>query len=53
MLIAVAGGTGTIGRRIVEALIRDGHSVRPLSRSVPDFPVDLTTGTGLDRALDS
>lgn len=53
MRIAVAGGTGTIGRRLVEALARDGHEVRSLSRSAPEFSVDLTTGAGLEPALDS
>jgi uncharacterized protein YbjT (DUF2867 family) len=51
MRIAVAGGTGTIGRRIVVSLARDGHEVRAFSRSAVDYPVDLTTGAGLDAAL--
>lgn len=52
MLIAVVGGSGTIGRRLVEALARDGHEVRALSRHAADHPVDLTTGAGLEHALD-
>jgi uncharacterized protein YbjT (DUF2867 family) len=52
MRIAIAGGTGTIGRRVAEVLARDGHEVRPFSRSAPDYPVDLTTGAGLAAALD-
>jgi uncharacterized protein YbjT (DUF2867 family) len=52
MRIAVAGGTGTIGRRIASALTRDGHEIRVLSRSAPEYPVDLTTGAGLAAALD-
>jgi uncharacterized protein YbjT (DUF2867 family) len=51
MRIAVAGGTGTIGRHIVAALSRDGHEVRALSRNADQYPVDLTTGAGLDAAL--
>ena len=51
MRIAVAGGTGTIGRRIAAALSRDGHEVRALSRSAMQYPVDLTTGAGLEAAL--
>ena len=51
MRIAVVGGTGTIGRRIVVALSRDGHEVRALSRRAPEHPVDLVTGAGLDDAL--
>jgi len=34
--IAVAGGTGTVGRYVVEAAERDGHEVghlEPLNRS--------------------
>ena len=51
MRIAVAGGTGTIGRRIAAALPRGGHEVRALSRSAAQYPVDLTTGAGLEAAL--
>lgn len=52
MRIAVAGGTGTIGRRIAASLSRDGHEVRPFSRRSVDHPVDLTTGAGLGAALE-
>jgi uncharacterized protein YbjT (DUF2867 family) len=52
MRIAVAGGTGTIGRRVAAALARDGHEVRAFSRSAEEYRVDLTTGAGLDAALD-
>ena len=50
-VIAVAGGTGTIGAPIV-ARIRDlGHEARELSRRTG---VDLATGTGLDlRGVDA
>jgi uncharacterized protein YbjT (DUF2867 family) len=51
MRIAVVGGTGTIGRRIVAAVSRDGHEVRALSRSSVQYRVDLTTGAGLEAAL--
>lgn len=49
MKIAVAGGTGTVGRHVVEAAERAGHEAVVLSRSTG---VDLSTGVGLDRALD-
>jgi uncharacterized protein YbjT (DUF2867 family) len=52
MRIAVAGGTGTIGRRIAAVLARDGHEVRALSRGAREYPVDLRTGAGLEAALD-
>jgi uncharacterized protein YbjT (DUF2867 family) len=52
MRIAVAGGTGTIGRRLVLVLARDGHEVRALSRAATEYPVDLRTGAGLDAALE-
>jgi uncharacterized protein YbjT (DUF2867 family) len=52
MRIAVVGGTGTIGRRIAAALSGDGHEVRALSRSAAQYPVDLTTGAGLEAALE-
>ena len=51
MRIAVAGGTGTIGRRIATALSRDGHEVRVLSRRAERYPVDLTTGAGVQDAI--
>ncbi len=49
MRIAVAGATGNIGARTVSALERDGHEAIRISRSLG---VDLTTGDGLDAALD-
>jgi uncharacterized protein YbjT (DUF2867 family) len=51
MKIAIVGGTGTLGRHVVSELRARGHEVRALSRNAPDYPVDLTTGTGLDEAL--
>jgi uncharacterized protein YbjT (DUF2867 family) len=51
MRMAVVGGTGTLGRHIVDALRARRHEVRVLSRTSPDFRVDLTTGDGLERAL--
>ncbi len=48
MRVAVAGGTGLVGRHTVEALEREGHEVVVLSRS---RGVNVTTGEGLDRAL--
>lgn len=49
--IAVIGGTGTVGRRIVTALQAAGTDVRVLSRRSTPYSVDLTTGAGLDAAL--
>ncbi|MFI6049924.1 SDR family oxidoreductase [Streptomyces violascens] len=49
--IAVAGGTGTLGRHVVEELRARGHNVRVLSRSSAEYPVDLSTGEGLEAAL--
>lgn len=49
MRIAVVGATGNIGARTVAALERQGHDVVPISRS---RGVDLTTGVGLDAALE-
>jgi uncharacterized protein YbjT (DUF2867 family) len=46
--IAVAGGTGLVGRRTVEAARRVGHDPLVLARSAG---VDLTTGVGLAAAL--
>jgi uncharacterized protein YbjT (DUF2867 family) len=48
MRIAVAGGTGAAGRRVVEAVRSAGHAAVVLSRSTG---VDVTTGAGLDDAL--
>lgn len=49
MRIAVAGGTGTVGRPTVDAVRDLGHEAVVLSRS---GGVDLLTGEGLDAALD-
>jgi uncharacterized protein YbjT (DUF2867 family) len=50
-IIAIAGGTGTLGRRVTEELRSRGHDVRVLSRGSPDYRVDLTTGDGLGPAV--
>jgi uncharacterized protein YbjT (DUF2867 family) len=64
MKIAIAGGTGTLGRHVGEELTARGHDVRVLSRgarggvppeeqsrSARPYAVDLTTGAGLDEAI--
>jgi len=48
MKIAVAGGTGVLGKHIVDACRGAGHDVSALSRRTGS---DLTTGEGLDVAL--
>lgn len=48
MRVAVAGGTGSVGRHVVAALERRGHEPVVLARSTG---VDLRTGRGLDAAL--
>lgn len=48
MRVAVAGGTGLVGRHVVEELTAAGHHPVVLARSTG---VDLVTGTGLDGAL--
>ena len=50
MRIAVAGGTGVVGRHVVRELDTRGHKAVVLARS---RGVDLTTGTGLDAALEN
>jgi uncharacterized protein YbjT (DUF2867 family) len=49
MRIAVAGGTGLVGRHVVEAARRGGHEVVVLSRS---HGVDLRSGQALESAVD-
>jgi len=50
--ILVTGGTGTLGKRVVERLRADGHEVRVLSRHTQPYAVDLVRGgSGLDAAL--
>ena len=49
MRVAVAGGTGVVGSRVVDALRGAGHEAIVLSRGTG---VDLTTGAGLDAAVD-
>jgi uncharacterized protein YbjT (DUF2867 family) len=51
MRIAVAGGSGLLGGHVARELRSRGHEVRVLSRRSPAYPVDLTTGEGLGRAL--
>ncbi len=48
MRIAVAGGTGTVGRHVVAVAREDGHEVVVLARSAG---IDLVTGVGLASAL--
>ena len=48
MRIAVAGGTGLVGRLVVSLVEQAGHQLAVLARS---HGVDLTTGAGLDAAL--
>lgn len=60
MQVAVIGGTGTIGRLVVEELAGRGDRVRVLSRTPPavavsgttHHPVDLADGAGLREALE-
>jgi uncharacterized protein YbjT (DUF2867 family) len=49
MRIAVAGGTGAVGRHVVEVARERGHDVVILSRSAG---VDLMSDTGLTRAIE-
>ncbi len=59
MRVAVAGGTGVLGRALVVALVARGEEVRALSRTEPKklpegashHRVDLTSGDGLAEAL--
>jgi uncharacterized protein YbjT (DUF2867 family) len=46
--IAIAGGTGMVGRHVVESVRRSGAEPIVIARSTG---VDLTTGTGLDDVL--
>jgi uncharacterized protein YbjT (DUF2867 family) len=48
MKIAVAGGTGVVGRHVVRELESGGHEPVVLARSAG---IDLTTGAGLEQAL--
>ena len=48
MRIAVAGGTGTVGRHIVSAASDRGHDVVVISR---DSGADVSTGAGVTKAL--
>lgn len=49
MRIAIAGGTGTVGRLVADLVRRHEHEPVVISRSTG---VDLTTGEGLDAVLD-
>ena len=62
MRIAVVGATGFVGSHLVPHLVRAGHHVVAISRGgrrrpgwgddVEARPADVTTGSGLDRALE-
>ena len=47
--VAVAGGTGVVGRYVVEQLVAAGHQAKVLARATGS---DLVTGAGLAEALD-
>lgn len=49
MRIAIAGGTGTVGRLVTDLVRRHGHEPVVLSRSTG---VDLVSGDGVDAVLD-
>ncbi|HWF80432.1 MAG TPA: NAD(P)H-binding protein [Streptosporangiaceae bacterium] len=49
MKLTVIGGTGLIGSQVVKKLTADGHEAVP---AAPSTGVDLTTGKGLDQALE-
>jgi uncharacterized protein YbjT (DUF2867 family) len=57
MMILVTGGTGHLGARVVELLVRDGHRVRVLARTPGADPAvrwirgDLATGEGIPEAV--
>ncbi|GAA2859448.1 NAD(P)H-binding protein [Streptosporangium fragile] len=50
--ILVTGGTGTLGRHVVDRLAAAGHPARVLSRTREPYLGDLRTGAGLGPALD-
>ena len=49
--IAIIGGTGTVGRHIVTTLQARRRTVRALSRHSELYPIDLSSGAGLESAL--
>jgi uncharacterized protein YbjT (DUF2867 family) len=57
MTILVTGGTGHLGRKVVELLVREGHPVRVLARTPGTDPAvrwiqgDLATGAGVSEAV--
>ena len=63
MRVAVTGGTGLVGRFIVNGLLRDGHEVTVMTRNPPrmgffdgqvaDLPYDLGAATPQLAGLDA
>jgi uncharacterized protein YbjT (DUF2867 family) len=53
MTVLVTGASGTLGSAVLPRLVKDGHDVRPMSRSArPGWvAADLLTGAGLDEAV--
>ncbi|MEN8376374.1 MAG: NAD-dependent epimerase/dehydratase family protein [Gemmatimonadota bacterium] len=50
MRVFVAGGTGVIGRRVVESLVREGHEVTALARTDDTEQTLRTLGARPDRS---
>jgi uncharacterized protein YbjT (DUF2867 family) len=50
--ILVTGGTGVLGRHVVDRFAKAGHPVRVLSRTREPYIGDLRTGAGLGPALE-
>lgn len=50
--VLVTGATGNLGRFVVAKLKDSGWEVRATSRHAPEFPADLSTGEGLEQAID-
>lgn len=52
MKIAIVGGTGMLGRRVVNELRSRGHEVWALSRNAQKYRIDQKTGEGLGASLE-
>ncbi|KAL6401272.1 uncharacterized protein AUP68_15139 [Ilyonectria robusta] len=52
-IVAVAGGTGNLGRAIIEAIIADGkYKVKEKDIGAPIIPIDYNSIDGLTKVLD-
>ena len=49
MVVSITGATGFVGTKLVESLLKDGHEVRVLTRSIKQAKKKIETGNVTER----